>query len=264
MNISGKILPALVCAVLVQAGSVSATVNLRFTPADTTVTAGTTNRLSIMIDDLDANVRTIDVYVDYDTTVVASMDGAAGALYDASGFFVFQGIENNVPGQWHGYAVVMGSEDFLEGPGELYYWEYEALADGTTPVTAVEVYVAAGDGTYYQDIVLEGTTINVFDPLSAAPDVPARQGDLKAWPNPFNPRTTLSTELAVAGPGRMVVYDMRGREVVVLFEGELPGGPASFVWDGRDDGGQLQPAGSYLFQLRTGTGTWTTRATLVK
>ena len=151
---------------LLWATAASAAVNLRFTPMDTTVSPGATSRLSIFVDDLDANVRTIDVYVTYDETIVTSLGGGAGALYSDSGFFVFQGMENDVPGQWHGYAVVMGSLDFLEGPGELFYWDYEGQAQGTSPVIAAEVYVAAGDGTYYPDVILDETTINVFDPLS--------------------------------------------------------------------------------------------------
>ena len=55
----------------------SAAVNLRFTPSDTVVSPGSTNRLAIMVDDLDANVRTIDIYVTYDTTVVSSVSGGA-------------------------------------------------------------------------------------------------------------------------------------------------------------------------------------------
>ncbi len=262
-NRSGLII-CLVCLSLALASFAQAEVNLRFTPADTSVTAGVTNRLAIFVDDLDANVRTIDIYVTYDTTIVASVGGGAGRLYQDSGFFVFQGLENNIPGQWHGYAVVMGSTDYLEGPGELFYWEFEGLALGTTPIVAVEAYVADGNGVYDPDVILDGTTITVYDPQSAVDDVPVRQSDLKVWPNPFNPRTSLLVEMAEAGHASMSVYDVRGHELIVLHNGNIPAGSSTFTWDGCDDKGQMQPAGQYFFRLATGHGVKTTRAMLVK
>ncbi len=255
---------AVVLVGLVWASVASAAVNLRFTPPDTVVSPGSTNRLAIMIDDLDANVRTIDIYVTYDTTVVSSVAGGAGTLFTDSGFFVFQGIENNVPGQWHGYAVVMGSGDFLEGPGELYYWEYGALADGTSPIIAVEAYVAAGDGVYYPDVILNGTTITVNDPLSAVGDVPLVRPELNVWPNPFNPRTSVSIDLPDPGYVRMAVYDLRGRELIVLHDGQAPAGNQVFAWDGKDRNGMPQPAGQYLVRMVTDDDVWTRKMTMVK
>jgi len=254
----------LVIAGLLVASSSRAEVNLRFSPADTTVNPGAISRLSVMIDNPDSNVRTIEVYVTYDTTVVASLSGGPGALYTDSGFFVFKGFENDVPGQWHGYAVVMGSEDFLEGPGELYYWEYQGLDDGTSAIIAVETYLAGGDGVYYSDVVLEATTITVADPLSAVEEVPAHRPEVKAWPNPFNPRTSLAVNLPEPGYARMSVYDLRGRELVVLHEGDMPSGSSTFIWDGRDHGGRPQPTGQYLFRLVTRKDAVITKATLLK
>ncbi len=242
----------------------SAAVNLRFTPMDTTVTPGESSRLSIFVDDLDANVRTIDVYVTYDESVVTSVGGGAGALYSESGFFVFQGIEDNVPGQWHGYAVVMGSTDFLEGPGELFYWDYQGQANGTTPVIAAEAYVAAGDGTYYPEVLLADTTINVFDPLSGVEDLPAAPNYLRAWPNPFNPRTALQVNLPEPGQVHLAVYDIKGYEMIVLQDGVVGSGSQIFHWDGTDSDGRPQPAGQYLVRLTTLGGVQTTKITMVK
>jgi len=249
---------------LLMATVAQAEVNLRFTPADARVTEVVTGRVGIFVDDLDANVRTIDVYVTYDTTIVASLGGGAGALYQDSGFFVFQGMENDIPGQWHGYAVVMGATDFLEGPGELFYWDFEGLALGTTPIIAVEAYVADGNGIYDPDVILEPTTITVYDPLSAVGDVPVHQTAIKAWPNPFNPRTSLLVELAEPGHARMSVYDVRGRELAVLHNGAAPAGNSTYMWDGRDSNGQMQPAGQYIFRLVTNQGVQTAKAMLVK
>jgi hypothetical protein len=78
---------------------------------------------------------------------------------------------------------------------------------------------------------------------------------LRLWqnePNPFNPRTTIRFDLPAAGPIRLVVYDLAGRLVRVLVEGEMPAGNHEAVWDGRDASGRSAPSGSYLARLIAG------------
>jgi flagellar hook assembly protein FlgD len=45
------------------------------------------------------------------------------------------------------------------------------------------------------------------------------------------------------------IFDTLGRRVRLLFEGELPGGPRTFVWDGRDERGRPQASGVYHARL---------------
>ena len=88
-----------------------------------------------------------------------------------------------------------------------------------------------------------------------------RSFDLKQnYPNPFNPRTTISFEIPeVADRGTrkessasLNVYDMRGRRVRTLFEGEIDGGRYSYSWDGRDDSKRALPSGVYIYRLTAG------------
>ncbi len=260
-----SIRPLLLGTVLVLAavGSVFAQVHLSYSPADTTLAPGQPGRLSIMVADT-LEIRTIDVTVTYDTTVVRSVGGAAGKLYTDSGIYTFQGFEEDTLGTWHGYAVLMGAELFIEGPGELYTWDFEGLAEGVTPVTTVSVYIATTDGSWFEDVTLPGTTITVHDPLSAVDNPPALQGRLELSPNPFNPLTTVKFNLDRDGPARLEVFDTRGRRVSVIHDGFSPAGPLAARWDGRDDAGRIQPGGVYLFLLRTGYGTARAKGVLLK
>ncbi|MBK8165139.1 MAG: hypothetical protein IPK64_04130 [bacterium] len=81
-------------------------------------------------------------------------------------------------------------------------------------------------------------------PTAASPPVAA--------PNPFNPRTGITFSLPAAGPVRLDIYDIRGRLVRVLDEGERVAGPHTVVWDGCDAAGQPAPSGTYLCRLRAG------------
>jgi len=71
-----------------------------------------------------------------------------------------------------------------------------------------------------------------------------------AYPNPFNPSTTLVYELASAQRVTLAVYDVAGRLVRTLAEGEARGaGRHETVWNGRDDAGLAAPSGVYFARL---------------
>jgi hypothetical protein len=52
------------------------------------------------------------------------------------------------------------------------------------------------------------------------------------YPNPFNPGTVVSYQLPASGRVRLVVYDMLGRDVAVLMDGEKPAGIYTAPFDG--------------------------------
>jgi hypothetical protein len=246
-----------------QVAPAHAQVALRFTPADATVAPGSTGQLSLMLDDA-LDVRTIDIRVSFDPAVVRSLGGSDGSLYTASGFQLFQGFEDSAPGEWYGYTVIIGSGDYIVGPGELYVWEFEALAEGVSPVTDVQTYMSAPGNVWYPEVAIGPTTIIVGDPLSAVADLPLVPTDLRIWPNPFNPRTHVGFDLQADTLARLAVYDPAGRRVAILYEGPAAAGQLAFEWDGRDDRGRMQPGGVYLFQLTTGLGTTGARGVLLK
>ena len=75
-----------------------------------------------------------------------------------------------------------------------------------------------------------------------------------ASPNPFNPRTQISFDLAVDGRAQLVVYDLAGRVVRVLVDRPLRAGPHEFIWDGIDRTGRRVASGVYLYALRPESG----------
>jgi hypothetical protein len=101
---------------------------------------------------------------------------------------------------------------------------------------------------------------------TAAPDqgVPAVSALTGAWPNPFNPRVTVSFAMAQAGDARLSVCDLRGREIAVLTQADLPAGEHTAVWQGQDASGRPLPSGTYLAVLRTAGGVSATKLVLAK
>lgn len=83
-------------------------------------------------------------------------------------------------------------------------------------------------------------------------------------PNPCNPRTAITYELATDGPATLELYDVAGRLVRSLAHGVQPAGRHQVTWDGRDDGGREAPSGTYLVRLRAGGSTALQKLMLVR
>ena len=91
---------------------------------------------------------------------------------------------------------------------------------------------------------------------------------LSNYPNPFNPSTTISYELAGGGNEvevRLDVIDLQGRLLRTLFSGrQTTGRRYEMTWNGRDASGRSLASGSYISQLTVGNEHQARILTLVK
>lgn len=244
-------------AVALLAAAISATPavaqpTLRFAPDAQQLTVGETGSLTVNLDQ-PLDVRTIEVWVRYDPTVVKSLSGQPGQLFLASGCTLFPIFEDEGPDAWYGGAVTMGPYCFLSGPGELFRWDFEALADGVCPVQVDSVALYDPMAVVYSDVTLAGATITVGDVSEvAAPKV--HELALTVAPNPFNPRTTIRFSAAPDEEVTVAVFDLTGRLVTTLWRGSLGREAGSTKWDGRDDDGRVVAGGVYLFRISSASG----------
>ena len=72
------------------------------------------------------------------------------------------------------------------------------------------------------------------------------------WPNPAEGDAHMRFTLPAAGRVELRVYDIEGREVRTLIDGERPPGSQSALWDGRDDAGRRVASGPYFVRLTRG------------
>ena len=84
------------------------------------------------------------------------------------------------------------------------------------------------------------------------------------YPNPFNPRTTVSYTVPARGRVTVAVYDLRGAHVATLFEGERPTGAYSVEWDGRSAGGASVSSGVYFARIEQNGASRTKKMVLLK
>lgn len=110
---------------------------------------------------------------------------------------------------------------------------------------------------------LEHHVVTGFDD----PPVPglARQPALRApYPNPFNPRVTISFELDRAREVTVSIYNVRGALVRQIVGGTRSAGPHRAVWDGTDTAGASVASGVYFVRLRSRGSTDQRKITLIK
>lgn len=82
------------------------------------------------------------------------------------------------------------------------------------------------------------------------------------YPNPFNPMTTISFDLAKQGRVRISIFSIDGRLVKTLADETFIPGRHERVWQGRDNNGRAVASGTYLYMME-GPGIQQTRRMLL-
>ncbi len=152
----------------------------------------------------------------------------------------------NLPETWNTYKLSITIDAGLVG---------QILQIGFANVATN--YVASG--VFYDNLVWSKTN-------GVSVDGPAR-GALAlapAAPTPFTASTRLDFTLPQRGFAHVAVYDVAGRLVATLFDGETEAGAHSVTWDGRMSDGGLAPAGVYHGVLRTAAGRVTRNLVLAR
>jgi hypothetical protein len=119
---------------------------------------------------------------------------------------------------------------------------------------SIKVTVTVTDQIGYADTVMY--YIDVID-FTGVDETPAEFEVSGAFPNPFNPETTIQYQLPAEAYVNLVVYDVLGRKVAVLEDRLMTPGAHSVVWDGRDVNGNMLASGTYIFRLKAGEHTAT-------
>ncbi|MCH7975235.1 MAG: T9SS type A sorting domain-containing protein [Bacteroidetes bacterium] len=92
-----------------------------------------------------------------------------------------------------------------------------------------------------------------------AAELPSTLALHAAYPNPFNPSTTLRYDLAEAGNVRIAVFDMLGREVVELLNQQQAAGSHEISFDAEG-----LPTGTYIARMEAGGEVRAQRLTLIR
>jgi len=72
---------------------------------------------------------------------------------------------------------------------------------------------------------------------------------LSNFPNPFNPRTTISFSIQDDSQVELSIFNITGQKVKILAQNEFTKGSHSIIWNGDDDFGNSFSSGVYLYKL---------------
>ncbi|TVR16458.1 MAG: T9SS C-terminal target domain-containing protein, partial [Balneolaceae bacterium] len=95
--------------------------------------------------------------------------------------------------------------------------------------------------------------------IAEEPDLPNRFALEQNYPNPFNPITQIRYQLPVSSEVRLDVYDMTGRHVASLVNGQVSAGTHTLNFDARN-----LSSGVYMYRLQAGGQIFTRQLTLIK
>ena len=148
-----------------------------------------------------------------------------------------------------GTAVTFGFSDYPAWmtPGD-------STLSGTAPEGegSASFKVTASDG-------VNATVLNVSVAIQKGTDVarstealPDRFFLSQAYPNPFNPSTTVLFGLPERADVALRVLDIRGNRIKDVFRGVKQPGQYRATWDGRDMSGKTVCSGVYFFEMRAG------------
>jgi len=113
--------------------------------------------------------------------------------------------------------------------------------------------VAAANGIV---AISDGDAVHLYDMRGVITDIHERPDNLpltfslsQNYPNPFNPATSIEYTIPVRSHVRLSIFNILGREVTTLVDGERPAGAYVVEWDGRNQGGNSVATGVYFYRL---------------
>ena len=120
--------------------------------------------------------------------------------------------------------------------------------------------------------VSDGTAIHLYrvdsEGLGPTQDVEQVATDMvhlqPNYPNPFNPYTRINFDLPSATRVELNIFDLIGRRVISLVDGEVTAGRHSVEWDGMDSFGNRVASGVYFYRLTAPGITETRKMVLLK
>ncbi len=160
-------------------------------------------------------------------------------------------------GQVTNNVFSLGCPSFSNNDQKVYYHYVTTVSNATT--SSIWMVDLAGDGVTglgNDAAILSGGVYPVTFTVGSRPtdvelpgaDVPVTTLLEQNYPNPFNPETKIGWTMHEGGLVKVAVYDLLGREVAVLVNGEMPAGRHETSWDAAS-----LPSGVYVCRLEMAT-----------
>lgn len=120
-------------------------------------------------------------------------------------------------------------------------------------ITEIECTLTISDGVF---TLTDNVTITVESTVANEPTEVVQSFELfPAYPNPFNPVTTISYSLNLVSSVDIIITNIQGEQVYQLSKYSQPPGRHSIQWNGRNNEGNQLSSGVYICNVRVGNTT---------
>lgn len=165
-----------------------------------------------------------------------------------------------------------GSEVILDGSGSFdpngddvtYSWTAPADITLDDPTAMTPVFIApevseeteyafsliVSDGSFFSDpdeVIVTVMMADASDDQILAGNI----RNLKNYPNPFNPETTISFNLQEDSDLSITIYNIKGTAVKEIHNGRVPAGNHNYIWNGIDQENNAAASGIYYYKIQT-------------
>ncbi len=166
-----------------------------------------------------------------------------------------------------GQNAAISSDGSTVSQAITYCWDLIANGDPSDDVIADGIADEINNGHMVASGLIPPLTPSYTygDPAIGLRQLPDHTALLPGYPNPVRAGgTTIRFRMAEAGPARLDVFDVQGRRVQTLVDGNAPAGETLLQWDGRSSGGAFLANGLYFYRLTTASGVFTQKLLLAK
>jgi hypothetical protein len=238
-------------------------------PTHTYVAPAETCTLQVWVSESEDSLSCIECWVSFDTSLVDLILAEEGELFESAPFqrlFFWQDI---APDTQSVEGCLLHHTAYTLLPGEIARYVFETKQPGVCPVKITRLNLFDKARVMYQPVVDPNAWIIIGTSTGVDP-APIDNGEMRAFPNPFNPSTTIV--LRVAGNAwseadthtTISIYSPAGEKVRDLFDGNVSPGENRVTWDGKDERGAMVASGVYFAVARTQTTTYKTKLVLVQ
>ena len=235
---------------IVDSGTGASLVEVTMTPENPPITVpanGGTFNFNIQVSNLSTNPVNVDIWTmatlpngsEYGPIINFpdfQLPGSASPNRDRT-----QAVPASAPSGMYSYDAYVGEYPNIVWAEDHFDFQKSAADDGGSIVSGWENW---GEN---------------FDNLASELTIPVEYSFDPAYPNPFNPTTTLSYSLPVGENVNLTVFDVQGREITRLVQGYKTAGTHTVEFNA-----SMLPSGVYFAHFKAGSFTETRKLLLVK
>jgi hypothetical protein len=149
--------------------------------------------------------------------------------------------------------------DESEPTQESFLYTEPVYLDSTTTIKAKafkEDWEPSEVAEAYYEIEITGSDDDDIIPLATKLD--------PAYPNPFNPSTTIPFSLKKAQDVNISIFNIRGQKIKELIDGQYEAGNHQVIWHGKDHRGERASSGVYFCIMRSEEGKYFNKIVMIK